>query len=99
MNNLYHQPLAPLYVQKHFLLIKSQKHSYLFSRPSLFLFFLLLFYDPDYFIGVDSFKFCPICGKEAVFYWKDPAYIAKQFELFVFPSSFFISFSVSIAIC
>jgi hypothetical protein len=38
-------------------------------------------YDPDYFIGVDSFKFCPICGKEAIFYWKDPAYIAKQFEL------------------
>jgi hypothetical protein len=48
-------------------------------------------YDPDYFIGVDSFKFCPICGKEAIFYWKDPAYIAKQFELEVERNTAFIT--------
>jgi uncharacterized Zn finger protein (UPF0148 family) len=38
-------------------------------------------YNPHYFIGVDSFKFCPICGKEISFYYQEPAYIAKQFEL------------------
>ena len=38
-------------------------------------------YNPHYFIGVDSFKFCPICGKEASFYWKKPSYVARQFEL------------------
>jgi uncharacterized Zn finger protein (UPF0148 family) len=38
-------------------------------------------YESDYFIGTDSFKFCPICGKEARILWKEPAYIAKQFEL------------------
>ena len=38
-------------------------------------------YDPDYFIGTDSFKFCPICGKEARILWKEPAYIAKQLKI------------------
>ena len=38
-------------------------------------------YCGDYFIGTDSFKFCPICGKEASFYWQETAYISKQFEL------------------
>jgi hypothetical protein len=44
------------------------------------------FYPDDYcegsyfFIGTKSFKFCPMCGKEASFYWQKPSHIAWQFE-------------------
>ena len=38
-------------------------------------------YDPDFFIGTKSFKFCPMCGKETSFYWQKSSYIARQFQL------------------
>jgi hypothetical protein len=69
-------------------------HDLLFFCFSFFFFHFIIYeedsqrcygYESDYFIGTDSFKFCPICGKEARILWKEPDYIAKQLKVSFFP--------------